>query len=149
MSTATRATWRGIWATRALRRRAPAFGQLREFFLHARAADVPAGAVLFPAADSMGPFGSNYPFGFIHDQVRATCIEAGATCLDLFDLFAKLPDPQTSWVTPFDAHPNARHEPRRRRCDPRIRSSRSGDRKRATGFAGASRAPWPLFAPQN
>jgi lysophospholipase L1-like esterase len=84
-----------------------AFGDLRTFFMHAQSQGVQAGAVLFPAADSMGPFGANYPFGFIHDQVRATCFQARATCLDLFDLFAKLPDPQTSWVSPFDAHPNA------------------------------------------
>jgi lysophospholipase L1-like esterase len=84
-----------------------AFGDLRDFFAHARAANVRSGAVLFPASDAMGPFGSNYPYDFIHRQVKTTCIEAAATCLDLFDLFAQLPDPQTSWVTPFDAHPNA------------------------------------------
>ena len=84
-----------------------AFGDLRQFFVHARTEGIQAGAVLFPAADSMGPFGANYPFGFIHDQVKTTCIQARATCLDLFDLFATLPDPQTSWVSPFDAHPSA------------------------------------------
>jgi hypothetical protein len=83
------------------------FGQLRQFFVDAQAAGVESGGVLFPAADAMGPFGSNYPFGFIHDHVKTTCIEARATCLDLFGIFARLPDPQTSWVTPFDAHPNA------------------------------------------
>lgn len=83
------------------------FGDLREFFNRARAANVPSGAVLFPASDAMGPFGSNYPYDFIHKQMKAACVDARATCLDLFDLFAKLPDPQTSWVTPFDAHPNA------------------------------------------
>jgi lysophospholipase L1-like esterase len=35
-----------------------AFGQLREFFDRARAAGVPAGAVLFPATDALGPNGS-------------------------------------------------------------------------------------------
>jgi hypothetical protein len=84
-----------------------AFGHLREFFVHAQAAGIPAGAVLFPAADAMGAFGTSYPFGFIHDRVKTTCIESRALCLDLFSLFAALPDPQTSWVTPFDAHPNA------------------------------------------
>ena len=84
-----------------------AFGDLREFFAHAQSQGIEAGAVLFPAADSMGPFGANYPFGFIHDQAKTTCIQARATCLDLFPLFAKLPDPQTSWVSPFDAHPSA------------------------------------------
>jgi hypothetical protein len=84
-----------------------AFGQLRRFFADARAAGVESGGVLFPAADAMGPFGSTYPFGFIHNQVKTTCVEARATCLDLLALFAGLPDPQSSWVTPFDAHPNA------------------------------------------
>jgi lysophospholipase L1-like esterase len=83
------------------------FGDLREFFARARAHHVRAGAVLFPASDAMGPFGANYPYGFIHEQMRKVCVESNATCLDLFDLFAKLPNPETSWVTPFDAHPNA------------------------------------------
>jgi lysophospholipase L1-like esterase len=84
-----------------------AFGHLREFFEHAQAAGIPVGAVLFPAADAMGSFGTNYPFGFIHDEVHVTCQASHVPCLDLFGLFAALADPQTSWVTPFDAHPNA------------------------------------------
>lgn len=83
------------------------FGMLRQFFERARAAGVPSGAVLFPAADAMGPFGSNYPFGFIHDHVRAVCADAHVECLDLLPLFASLADPRTTWINPVDAHPNA------------------------------------------
>jgi lysophospholipase L1-like esterase len=83
------------------------FGKLRQFFDQARAAGVPAGAVLFPAADAMGPFGTNYPFGYLHDHVKAVCADARVHCLDLLSLFAALPDPQSTWVSPSDAHPNA------------------------------------------
>jgi hypothetical protein len=83
------------------------FGELRQFFARARAAGVSSGAVLFPAADAMGPFGSNYPFGYLHDHVKAVCADAQVPCLDLLPMFASLPDPRTTWVSPFDAHPNA------------------------------------------
>jgi hypothetical protein len=83
------------------------FGQLRLFFDRARIAGVPSGAVLFPAADAMGPFGTNYPFGYLHDQVRAVCADGRVACLDLLPLFSALPDPQSTWVSPSDAHPNA------------------------------------------
>ena len=79
----------------------------RRFFDRARAAGVPGGAVLFPAADAMGPFGSHYPFGFMHDRVNAVCAEARVPCLDLLPLFARLPDPSVTWVSRFDAHYNA------------------------------------------
>jgi hypothetical protein len=84
------------------------FGRLRQFFDRAQAAGVSSGAVLFPAADAMGPFGANYPFGFLHDHVKAVCVDAHVPCLDLLPSFASLPDPRTTWVNPFDAHPNAR-----------------------------------------
>ena len=83
------------------------FGMLRQFFERTRAAGVPSGAVLFPAADAMGPFGSSYPFAFLHEHVKTVCAEAHVECLDLFPLFASFADPQTTWITPVDAHPNA------------------------------------------
>jgi lysophospholipase L1-like esterase len=83
------------------------FGMLRQFFERARAAGVPSGAVLFPAADAMGPFGSNYPFGFLHEHVKAVCAETHVECLDLLPLFSSLADPRTTWINPVDAHPNA------------------------------------------
>jgi hypothetical protein len=83
------------------------FGWLRQFFDRARAAGVPSGAVLFPAADAMGPFGSNYPFRFLHDHVQAVCSDAHVECLDLLPMFASLADPRTTWINPVDAHPNA------------------------------------------
>jgi lysophospholipase L1-like esterase len=84
-----------------------AFGWLREFFQRAQAAGVPSGAVLFPAADAMGAFGSNYPFQFLHEHVQTVCAQAQVRCLDLLPLFASLPDPRTTWINPTDAHPNA------------------------------------------
>jgi hypothetical protein len=84
-----------------------AFGQLREFFERAKAAGVGVGAVLFPAPDAMGPNGSHYPFGFIHDRVREICREEKVTCLDLLPAFSTFRDPHSMWVSPFDAHPNA------------------------------------------
>jgi hypothetical protein len=84
------------------------FGQLRQFFDKTRAAGAPSGAVLFPAADAMGPFGSNYPFGYLHDHVKAVCAAERVPFLDFLPLFSPLPDPHSTWVTPFDAHPNAR-----------------------------------------
>ena len=83
------------------------FGMLGEFFERARAAGVPSGSVLFPAADAMGPFGTNYPFDYIHEHVNIVCMDTHVPCLDLLTMFAKLPDPSRSWVSPFDAHPNA------------------------------------------
>jgi len=83
------------------------FGTLRQFFDRTRAAGVPSGAVLFPAADAMGPFGSNYPFGFLHAHEKAVCADAHVECLDLLPLFSSLADPRTTWITPDDAHPNA------------------------------------------
>jgi lysophospholipase L1-like esterase len=84
-----------------------AFGQLREFVERARAAGVPSGTVLFPAPDAMGPHGSRYPFGYLHDGVRALCADEHIPCLDLLPAFSTIEDPRTMWVSPFDAHPNA------------------------------------------
>jgi lysophospholipase L1-like esterase len=84
-----------------------AFGKLRQFISRARAADVPIGVVLFPATDSMGANGTDYPFGFLHDRVGAVCAEERVPYLDLFPPFAGVGDPHSLWVSPFDAHPNA------------------------------------------
>jgi lysophospholipase L1-like esterase len=84
------------------------FGMLRQFFERAEAAGVPSGAVMFPAADAMGPFGANYPFGYLHDRVKATCADAHVPFLDLLPVFSALSDPRSTWVTPSDAHPNAK-----------------------------------------
>jgi len=84
-----------------------AFGKLRQFISRTRAAGVPTGAVLFPATDSMGPNGLDYPFGFIHDRVQAICAEERIVFVDLLAPFARAGDPHSLWVSPFDAHPNA------------------------------------------
>lgn len=83
------------------------FGNLRQFFERARAAGVPSGAVLFPATDSMNAYGANYPFGFLHEHVKSVCVEQRVPCLDLLATFSSIRDPRTTWVSPFDAHPNA------------------------------------------
>jgi hypothetical protein len=80
---------------------------LRAFIARSRAAGVPCGIVLFPAADAMGPDGSNYPFGYLHDRVRNLCIDESMTCLDLLPAFSRIRDPRSMWVSQFDAHPNA------------------------------------------
>ena len=84
-----------------------AYGQLREFFDRARAANVAAGIVFFPGIDALGPNGSTYPFGYLHDGVRRTCEDEKIHCLDLLPLYSTFRDPRTLWVSPFDAHPNA------------------------------------------
>jgi len=84
-----------------------AFGMLRQFIARAKAAGVPCGLVLFPMTDAMGPNGSGYPVGFMHDRVRAIGADAHVPCLDLLPAFSSYKDPKTLWVSPFDAHPNA------------------------------------------
>jgi lysophospholipase L1-like esterase len=84
-----------------------AFGMLRQFFERCRQARVACGAVLFPAPDAMGPNGSHYPFGYLHERVQATCASEQVHCLDLVPAFSTIPDPRSMWVSPFDAHPNA------------------------------------------
>jgi lysophospholipase L1-like esterase len=84
-----------------------AFGQLHEFFVRSRAAGVPAGEVLFPVTEAFGPDGRGYPFGYLHDAVRRVCADEKVPCLDLVPLFSTFRDPRVTWVSPFDAHPNA------------------------------------------
>lgn len=84
-----------------------AFGMLREFIERSHRAGVACGTVLFPAADAMGPHGSNYPFGYLHDRVSSTCAGEKIPCLDLLPAFSTIADPRSMWVSPFDAHPNA------------------------------------------
>src|SRR5476649_135176 len=81
-----------------------AYGLLREFIERSRKAGVAVGTVSFPAPDAMGPHGSHYPFGYLHDGVRATCAGEHVPCLDLLPAFSTIEDPRTMWVSPFDAH---------------------------------------------
>jgi lysophospholipase L1-like esterase len=84
-----------------------AYGQLHEFFSRARLAGVPAGAVLFPATDELGPHGTAYPFGYLHRGVQQTCAAEWVPCLDLLPMFSRFSDPRVTWVSLVDAHPNA------------------------------------------
>jgi hypothetical protein len=81
--------------------------RLRAFFDRARDTHLAAGAVLFPAANEMGRYGSRYPFGYLHERVSYICAEERVPCLDLFPVFSKIQDPRTMFVSAFDAHPNA------------------------------------------
>jgi lysophospholipase L1-like esterase len=84
-----------------------AFGMLDEFIRKTEAARVPVGLVLFPMTDAMGPHGSNYPVGYIHEHVRQISAAAGVPFLDLLPAFSTFADPKSLWVSPLDAHPNA------------------------------------------
>jgi hypothetical protein len=57
--------------------------------------------------DAMGPNGSNYPVGFVHDRVRQITAEDQVPLLDLLPAFSTYKDPKSLWVNRFDAHPNA------------------------------------------
>lgn len=84
-----------------------AFGMLRQFIERVKAAQVGVGLVLFPMTDAMGPNGSNYPVGFIHDRVRQISADENVAFLDLLPAFSSFKDPKALWVSRFDAHPNA------------------------------------------
>jgi lysophospholipase L1-like esterase len=84
-----------------------AFGMLRQFIERAKAAALGVGIVLFPMTDAMGPNGSNYPVGFIHDRVRQISADQQIPYLDLLAAFSSYEDPRALWVSRFDAHPNA------------------------------------------
>lgn len=85
-----------------------AFGMLRQFIDRARVAGVPSGAVFFPAFDALGSTGGNYPFGYLHAQVRTICADEQIPYLDLLPTFSKFRDTRSMWVSRFDAHPNAK-----------------------------------------
>jgi hypothetical protein len=84
-----------------------AFGMLNQFIDRAERAGAATGTVTFPAPDAMGPHGSKYPFGYLHERVTMTCTDHRLRCLDLLPAFSTIADPRTMWVSPFDAHPNA------------------------------------------
>jgi hypothetical protein len=84
------------------------YSQLRAFFVKARAAGTRVGGVLFPAPDALGPHGRSYPFDYLHVGVQRVCTEEGVHCLDLLPLYSEFENARALWVSPFDAHPNAR-----------------------------------------
>ncbi len=81
--------------------------EIRAFVSRVREAGLPVAIMLFPAADAMGPSGSNYPFGYLHERLRMFCADEQVPCLDLLPMYATIEDPRTTWVSLFDAHPNA------------------------------------------
>ena len=84
-----------------------AYGQLGEFIDRAHATHVGVGVVLFPAPDSLGPRGRDYPFRYLHEGAAHVCAERNVPFLDLLPQYSTVDDPKTLWVGPFDAHPNA------------------------------------------
>ena len=85
-----------------------AFGMLRQFLEHTGAAGVPSGVVFFPAPDALGATLDDYPFGYLHERARTICAEAHEPYLDLLAALSTFRPPQSMWVSPFDAHPNAK-----------------------------------------
>ena len=85
-----------------------AFGMLRQFIDRAGAAGVASGVVFFPAPDALGASLEDYPFGYLHERARTICAEAHEPYLDLLPALSTFRPPQSMWVSPFDAHPNAK-----------------------------------------
>jgi lysophospholipase L1-like esterase len=84
-----------------------AFGQLRQFLERTHGVGIPVGVVLFPATDALGPNGKTYPFAYLHDRVKQTCADEHVLYLDLLPMYSTFRNPSATWVSPFDAHPNA------------------------------------------
>jgi hypothetical protein len=79
---------------------------LRDLINRCKQANVAIGIVLFP--DTAAPIDKNYPFGFLHDRVLATCDDMQLTCIDLREDFATIKDRKTLWASRLDHHPSAR-----------------------------------------
>jgi GDSL-like lipase/acylhydrolase family protein len=85
-----------------------AFGMLSQFIERTRVAGVPMGGVLFPALYGLGQKGANYPFDYMNDRIRMIYTVEQTPYLDLLPAFLTIRDPRSLWVSPFDAHPNAK-----------------------------------------
>jgi hypothetical protein len=81
-------------------------GLLRQLIARCKEANVPIGIILFP--DTAGPMDKNYPFGFLHDRVLATCDSMQLTCIDLRQDFAAIKDRRSLWASRLDHHPSAK-----------------------------------------
>jgi hypothetical protein len=84
------------------------FGMLWQFVERARAAGVPSGGVLFPALYGLGQKGANYPFDYMNERIRMIYTVEQTPYLDLLPAFLTIHDPRSLWVSPFDAHPDAK-----------------------------------------
>jgi lysophospholipase L1-like esterase len=84
------------------------FGMLQQFIERSRAAGVANGAVLFPALYGLGQKGAKYPFDYMNDRIRMIYTTEQTPYLDLLPAFLTIRDPRSLWVSPFDAHPNAK-----------------------------------------
>lgn len=81
-------------------------GLLNELIATCQRAGVPVGIVLFP--DTASSMAADYPFGYLHERVLATCDQQGLTCVDLRDDFSKVKERQSLWASRLDHHPSAR-----------------------------------------
>jgi lysophospholipase L1-like esterase len=68
-----------------------------------RFARIPLGIVIFPDLHGLD---DEYPFEFVHREVKAAAAASGAPVLDLLEAFRGR-TPETLWVHPADHHPNA------------------------------------------
>jgi len=51
----------------------------------------------------------NYPYGYLHDRVKAVCVDEHVRCVDLRAAFvSKFSGVKDIVVSPFDGHPSAR-----------------------------------------
>jgi len=82
------------------------FLMLEQFIERARAAGVANGGVLFPALYGLGQ--KAYPFDYLNDRIRMLYTVEQTPYLDLLPAFSKVRAPRGLWVSPFDAHPNAK-----------------------------------------
>lgn len=79
---------------------------MRRFIQACRDRGAEVGIVLFP--DAGVSFGADYPYHFMHEQVRRICGEEAITCHDLLPRLAAVEDHRALWVTPLDSHPSVR-----------------------------------------
>ena len=101
-----------------------AFGMLNQSSMTAGVCGVRNGAV--PAPDAMGPHGSHYPFGYLHDRVALTCANQEIRCLDLLPALETIADPRTMWVSPIRRPPQPDSQRPRRPGNPPASEDRAG-----------------------
>ena len=75
--------------------------QLRELATYAKSNNIKLYLAMTPDVHNL----KNYPFGFVHETMRAIAVENGYTYVDLLPVLEKL-SPEEIWAMPGDPHPN-------------------------------------------
>lgn len=70
-----------------------------------RQTDVPVVVYIFPELHDLS---ASYPFRDLHGKLLRLGAETGLPVIDLLPAFAGIAPPESLWVSPSDAHPNAR-----------------------------------------